>query len=286
MACCVGVSVGLSRERGVVNGRRSFSFVTEQALAYVGGVISQKPWRPEAVLMLGAGMLLLVSLSSLGAVLLQENTAAPRFVGFMVGTLFGQCLAAVQVHLFLRYHRMSWSEFLGLRRRRALWMVLLGMATAVIVTPFGWAASVVSSKAIMRLYEEPQQQMAVEVLQSTKDMGQRIVFALTAIVMAPLIEETLFRGILYPLVKQQGYPRLALWGTSLLFAAIHANLLTFLPLFLFALALVALYEWTDAMIAPITAHAAFNAINFLLLINQDQIQAWVEKWWSLLRDRI
>ena len=239
-------------------------------------MISERPWRPEAVLMLGAGMLVIISLTSIGAALLQDRDATPRFVAFVVGTLFGQCLAAVQVHFFLRYHGMSWSEFLGLHRRRVILMVLLGIATAVIVTPLGWAATYVSGKAITRLYEEPKQQKVVEVLESAQEPAQRIIFALTAIIMAPLIEETMFRGILYPLLKQQGYRRLALWGTSLLFAAIHTNLLTFLPLFLFAVVLVALYEWTDTMIAPITAHAAFNAINFTLLLNLDQISRWLD----------
>jgi membrane protease YdiL (CAAX protease family) len=232
--------------------------------------------------MLGAGILVIISLSSIGAALLQEKDVAPRFVAFVVGTLFGQCLAAVQVHFFLRYHGMTWGDFLGFRRRRVLWMVLLGIATAVIVTPFGWAATYVSGKAIARLYEEPKQQTVVQVLETATDPGQRIIFALTAIIMAPLIEETMFRGILYPLLKQQGYRRLALWGTSLLFAAIHTNLLTFLPLFLFAVVLVMLYEWTDTMIAPITAHAAFNAINFTLLLKQSEIERWVDTF----RDRV
>lgn len=226
--------------------------------------------------MLGAGILVVVSLSAIGAGLLQEKDAAPRFVAFAVGTLLWQCLAAVQVHFFLRYHGMTWGEFLGFRRRRALFMVLLGIATAVVVTPLGFAAMYASSEAITRLYGEPKPQAAIEVLESAKDAGQRIVFALTAIVMAPLIEETMFRGILYPLLKQHGYPRLAFWGTSLLFAAIHVNLLIFVPLFLFALVLVALYEWTDTLIAPIMAHAAFNAINFTMLLNYSEIQRWLK----------
>ena len=48
--------------------------------------------------------------------------------------------------------------------------------------------------------------------------------------LAPVAEELLFRGILYPAIKQAGFPRLALWGTSLLFAAMHMNLVTFVPL--------------------------------------------------------
>jgi membrane protease YdiL (CAAX protease family) len=245
-------------------------------------VISEKPWRAEAVLMLGAGILVIVSLSSIGAALLQDKSTTPRFVAFVLSTLLGQCLAAVLVHFFLRYHGMKWRDFLGIHGRRVAMLILLGLLTAVIVMPVGWVTAELSSKVITRLHEQPKPQIVVEVLESATDPRQRAVFALAAIIMAPLIEETMFRGILYPFLKQQGYRRLAFWGTSLLFAAIHMDLARFLPLFIFALALTALYELTDAMIAPITAHAAFNTINFVLLLNQSQI----ERWLQTLRDRV
>jgi membrane protease YdiL (CAAX protease family) len=238
-------------------------------------MLSQKPWRPEAVLLLGAGMLVIVSLTTISASLLQERGGAPQFVAFVVSTLVGQCLATVLVHFFLRYHRMKWSEFLGLYRRRVMLLMAVGITAAIMVMPLAWAASYMSSKLITTLHEEPKQQMVVEVLESAKQPGQQIIFALTAIIMAPLIEETMFRGILYPLLKQNGYPRLAMLGTSLLFAAIHMHLATFLPLFLFALVLILLYEWSDSLIVPITAHAAFNAINFALLLMQPMIDRWM-----------
>jgi len=86
-----------------------------------------------------------------------------------------------------------------------------------------------------------------------------------AIVLAPVGEELLFRGLLYPWIKQAGFPRMALWGTAILFAAIHINLVLFVPLLVLALALTALYEWSDNLLAPIVAHSVFNALNLALL---------------------
>jgi hypothetical protein len=94
---------------------------------------------------------------------------------------------------------------------------------------------------------------------------------LIAVVFAPIVEEALFRGILYPALKRLGRPRLALWGSSALFAAVHFNMVTFLPLMVFALVLVYLYETFQNLLAPIVAHSLFNAANFFLLIYQDQI---------------
>jgi hypothetical protein len=79
---------------------------------------------------------------------------------------------------------------------------------------------------------------------------------------------------------------IALLFTSLLFAAIHANLMTFFPLFLFAIILVVLYELTDVLLTSMVAHAVFNAVNFLLLIYETPLTNWFQHLWQSVRERI
>ena len=120
---------------------------------------------------------------------------------------------------------------------------------------------------------EPEEQLPIRVLRASLSLGGRIALGAAAILLAPVAEEILFRGILYPAIKQAGYPRLALWGAALLFAAVHANLVTFVPLTVLALVLTALYERTNNLLAPIVAHALFNALNFVtLFLIQDLTQ--------------
>src|SRR6266850_2480978 len=71
-------------------------------------------------------------------------------------------------------------------------------------------------------------------------------------------------------IKRAGFPRLALWGTALLFAGIHWTAMIFLPLFVLALLLTGLYEKTNNLLSPITAHAMFNALNFTMLCLQQR----------------
>jgi len=95
--------------------------------------------------------------------------------------------------------------------------------------------------------------------------GALLFFVLMAVAVAPIAEEFLFRGILYPSIKQIGFPKLAAVGTALLFALIHVNLLTFASLTAVALVLIVLYEKTDNLLAPIIAHAIFNASNVAMI---------------------
>jgi len=174
--------------------------------------------------------------------------------------------AAVLLFLmgFLRAQRVRWKDAFGLanQRRQAL---LAGAIVAFLFLPVGIGLQWASAEVMSRLHWEPQEQQAVHALRVTSAWSGRLLLAGLAIVLAPMAEEILFRGILYPAIKQAGFPRLALWGVSLLFACVHNNLVTFVPLLVLALTLTALYERTDNLLAPIAAHALFNALNFVKL---------------------
>jgi membrane protease YdiL (CAAX protease family) len=116
---------------------------------------------------------------------------------------------------------------------------------------------------------KPVEQQAVETLRTATSWTQRVVAGIFTIGLAPVGEETLFRGILYPTIKQAGFPKLAVWATSIAFAVIHLNVETFLPLLVLALLLTLLYEKTNNLLAPITAHAVFNAMQFINLYIQE-----------------
>lgn len=96
-------------------------------------------------------------------------------------------------------------------------------------------------------------------------------FVCMAVLVAPIVEEILFRGILYPAIKQIGFPRLAAISTAIIFALFHVNLVTFASLTAVALGLIFLYEYTDNLFAPIIAHAVFNASNvFMIFLSSGQ----------------
>lgn len=165
---------------------------------------------------------------------------------------------------FLRAQRVRWRDAFGLanQRQRAL---LAGVIVAFLFLPVGDGLQWASAQVMARFHWEPQEQQAVHALRVTSEWSSRLMLAGLAIVLAPMAEEILFRGIMYPAIKQAGFPRLALWGVSILFACVHFNLVTFVPLLVLALLLTALYERTDNLLAPIAAHALFNALNFVKL---------------------
>jgi len=99
----------------------------------------------------------------------------------------------------------------------------------------------------------------VQTLQMAVTWGHRLALGLITILLAPVAEEVLFRGILYPGLSSQVFPRLALWGTAILFAAIHLQSGDFYTAAALALMLAWLYDRVDNLVAPITAHALLRS---------------------------
>ena len=102
-------------------------------------------------------------------------------------------------------------------------------------------------------------QESVRLLQTTEDPAVLALMGLAAVVVAPLCEELLFRGYLYPVAKKFTGAWLAACSSALFFAAAHGNLSALLPLFLFGLLLVWIYEKTGSLWAPIAVHFCFNS---------------------------
>jgi len=179
----------------------------------------------------------------------------------VIAVLSGQGAALFFVWRFLREHQIGWADGFGLRLNWKM-AALYGVLVAFAFLPFGWLLQEGSAKLLLHFNVPTELQPAVQAVKNSVTWFDRGAVAVSALLLAPLAEEIGFRGILYPAVKQAGFPRLAFWGVSLVFAAIHGHLATLVPLFLLALALTWVYEQTDNLLAPIAAHAMFNLLNF------------------------
>jgi len=231
-------------------------------------MISQKPWQLEATLQLVLRLFLCFLVGAVLATLarkwLGNQTVEQWQLNVVIATVSMQGCGLVLIVCFLREHNIGWLEAFNFRAgwRRALGV---GLLLALAAVPATWIFQWVSVEVLTWLHYPVQTQEAIRLLQENQSPGKVIYLAVVAMVFAPLVEEMLFRGILYPVVKQLGRPRLALWGTAIMFALMHFNAAIFLPLVFLAVMLTLLYEWTNNLLAPILVHSLFNAANFTAL---------------------
>lgn len=234
-------------------------------------MLSTRNWDPESVWRMSCGvfasMVMGVLLVSLSANLLGEAAKSNmQLIQFSISMLTFQGGVFFWAHRCLQEHGQSWSGAFGFKNPGLIRTIILGLVLSIVLLlgtlGLGWIII-----ELMNTFSIPvEAQPAVQVVQEAQTWTQRCYYAIGAILLAPVAEEILFRGILYPSIKELGYPRFALWSTSLLFALIHFNILSFIPLTFVAVMLILAYEETDNLLTPIIAHAVFNALNFALLL--------------------
>jgi hypothetical protein len=237
-------------------------------------MLSWKPWKPERVAWLliafmAANLLGVMVVQGYSSALSKEEVKQPVNVLVMLaGTLMYQGVTLVMIGVFLRIHQITWSQAFGFTTRRLVRTLVLAVLATALVLPIAMALGEVSRIVLEGIGQHVELQESVKALQTTETFQQQLYFAIVTVFVAPCVEEVMFRGILYPTVKQFGFPKFALWSTSLFFAFSHFNALAFVPLLFMAVILTFLYETTENLVAPILTHALFNAANFALLLRQ------------------
>lgn len=229
-------------------------------------MLSDRNWKLESVLRLLLGVFLCLCVGGLLVGLVRgpaDPKAVPSVARIVISALTFQGAVLVLTWRFLREQQSNWVQGFGLN---GAWFnaIKLGVLAIGVFLPLGWGLQFISIQAMKAGGFEPAEQLALLALRNSGSAGQLIAMGLVTILLAPVAEEILFRGVLYPAARQYGFPRAALWGSSLLFATIHFNVAAFGSLLLLALLLVWLYERTGNLLAPIAAHVTFNAVNFAL----------------------
>jgi len=240
-------------------------------------MISTKPWSIEAVARLFLGVIVTYCGGMFLAGLLQTmklGMAPARllFLQMIILVVFFQGAALIWIAKFLRESNISWRAAFGLRPSSRVVAVAIGLAVGVMVLPVMWLLQMLSEAVMTLLNFNPVAQVAVTELQNgAVPVPEKILLAAFTVLLAPVAEEALFRGILYPTIKQSGRPRWALWGSSILFGVLHQNMAIFVPLVFLAVLLVLLYESSGSLLTTIATHSMFNAANVFYLFFPDPI---------------
>jgi len=178
-----------------------------------------------------------------------------------------QCVMAGMVILVMS-PRIRMSDWLGLRRHEWKSLILLApFSVAVMWVLFAVLQAVGYTDWLESLDFETMQD-SVKALQKQNDVVFLALMRFSAVIVAPICEEVVFRGYLYGVAKRYCGPVVAALASALIFSAAHASVAALLPLALFGLLLVWLYERTGSLWAPVAAHACFNAATVVVLMIQ------------------
>ena len=106
----------------------------------------------------------------------------------------------------------------------------------------------------------------VKFFENNRDPAIRWWMALAAVIIAPVVEELVFRGLIYGVLKRQFGRVASMFFTSVLFALVHGHLPSIVPLTVLACCLTIGLELSGTLFVPMLMHAIFNAMTLLFIV--------------------
>jgi membrane protease YdiL (CAAX protease family) len=163
---------------------------------------------------------------------------------------------------FLRLRRFDLNSLGGFSKMGFFRTAITGGVLLLAAYPLIFLADIVTQRL---LRSAPQQQAIVEMFSQSSTLDQRVLIILLAVTLAPMAEEFIFRFFLYGVMKRYFGRVAGVLASALLFAAVHAHLPSFAPLFVLGSCLAIAYEWSGSILVSMMMHALFNAITLTAL---------------------
>jgi membrane protease YdiL (CAAX protease family) len=153
------------------------------------------------------------------------------------------------------------SVFAAMRKAVPLFLMYL---------PIIWIASLIWTNLLtllegLGLIQTFQPQELITLFQEGGDPLAIGLLVVMAVVLAPVVEETIFRGCIYRFLKSQTTLVPAQIISGCFFSFMHWNLLSFVPLVLVGIFLARIYEKSGNIMVSMWFHAFFNAFSLLML---------------------
>jgi membrane protease YdiL (CAAX protease family) len=221
---------------------------------------------PKAILAL---MLVLAALyagtSALYALMIPGGSGldAPAVI---MQTLCFHVPGLVALVLLVRQSGFSFREQFGFHLKKA--PAFLGAAVLLYLAalPLLWFYSMLYQIFLHQLGHGFYLQDVAQLLLTPAPWPVRGYLLFTVVVLAPVFEELVFRGVLLPFfVNRAGLlPGIAL--LSLLFAGLHLHIPSLVPLFLLSAVFSLAYARTRSLLVPIGMHILFNSVTVMLLL--------------------
>jgi membrane protease YdiL (CAAX protease family) len=234
----------------------------------VAAVDPAVPWRLRDVALLlavGAGGLVVILLAALGVYRLEgapdtiPAQPPPALVAVAADLFYLIILAGVWL-LVVRRYGTSWAA-LGCRLpdRKEL---VSALALLVLVAA-GCAFCVTATMAVLAASGVKATFAPLSTVSVPAD-PLFVVGLVGAVVLAPVAEELLFRGILYQALRKHVGVALGIASSAVIFAGLHVRPVAAPALLMLGIGLAAAFERTRSLYPSMAMHAAYNGVIILL----------------------
>jgi hypothetical protein len=204
--------------------------------------------------------LLLISLVTLieyplGWLETPNNLDSLRGILYFIGVGLGDALLYFSIIcIFLRLIRRPFSD-LGFVKPLKRYVVLGLVVGILLFVGIGLLGNILT-----HLFGTPAPQSFTVAVKGVNYQWEFGLLAILGGVVAPIKEEMLFRGLIYPPLRQALGRGKGMLLTGLFFATLHFDIVRFLPLFIGGVVLAWLYERSASIWPAVVAHGTWNIL--------------------------
>ncbi len=188
--------------------------------------------------------------------------------GLILPVLAGQ-IFGVFIPLLILSHRNQWNPVVDFKLGTVPWVV---PAVAVVLALATLVPASLLAELSMRIFPSDPERIAMfQKSLPRSGLGILLTF-ITVVIVGPLGEEIVFRGLIHRLASGFWDPVKATVLASLIFALVHAEPWLLLGLVAIGVALSFLYELTGSLLACWIFHAVHNAVALVMMYSTDEVQ--------------
>ena len=216
-------------------------------------ILESRSWKISSITIIMTIILMFICLSFL---IPTKDSITFQMLSFC---LFGLIISTLI--LWINYKREKLSFGLSIKNLKyVIWTPLIYLITIILLLFVG----LLNQYLLTNFFDiEIKPQEILEKFKELENSFEISIFVIGSAVIAPIYEELLFRGIIFPKLIQKTNFTIALLLSSLIFAVLHFHLSALLPLFVLSIILSITYLYTSTIWASISLHALFNLISII-----------------------
>lgn len=235
----------------------------QAAWNHEGQVLSRPYTMVDLIVLAMLGLFFILAIKPHATATAASGGGGVTLGGLVFGMVFHLIACAGLLIYLHRVRGLNPAELFGLQHIhwRSLGIVVLVFTIIVIISVNLLSAATV--ELLKDVWPDLQPQETVKAFQESDGLLFKFLVIVAAVVVAPLAEETLFRGFVYGVLKRYTDAPFAALSSALMFAIVHVHVGSLLPLFMLAVLFCIAYEITGCLLAPMLLHAVFNTVSIL-----------------------
>lgn len=262
----LAVYVGAATALGVVAYRFVRHYRPQVSWNQEGQVLSRSYGAPDLIVLALLGAFFISTMEP------PSGEAADKGItsaGLVVSIVITLVVCSGLLMYLSRIRELNPAQLFGLQHvhwRHILKVVLVFALISVVSVSL---VAILTQQWLQEIWPELKPQDMVETFQASGALDIKLLVILTAVIIAPLSEEILFRGFVYGVLKRYTDAPFATLASSLMFAIIHMHLGSLMPLCVLAVLFCIAYEITGCLLVPMFLHMIFNSTSLIVMMLVD-----------------